>query len=188
MEQKKIRSPYAKGVIHMLTIKEISKRLQIPESTLRWYRDKFSDYLPASGEGRQKRYSLDSLNVFRFIASAMREGKTVAEVAVLLSGEFPSFIDVSNESNVVSVTTTQVPAPPVNPIAEHYLTLYAQQEQRITQLERMVINAGEQAIAAREEAIAAKEYIDTRLNERDRVLMGHIRSLQDKRPWWKFWR
>jgi DNA-binding transcriptional MerR regulator len=173
----------------MLTIKEISKRLQIPESTIRWYANhgKLIEFFPTVGEGRKRRFKPEALNVFRFIVATIKEAASVDDVAERLAQEFPSFVDVSNENNVVSVTTTQEPTMPVNPIADNFIALYAQQEQRITQLERMVINAGEQAIAAREETLAAREYIDQRLNERDRVLLGHIRKLQEKRPWWKFW-
>ncbi len=39
-----------------LTIKEIARRLDLPESNIRYYRDRFDRLLPSAGQGRKKRY------------------------------------------------------------------------------------------------------------------------------------
>ncbi|MES2461912.1 MAG: MerR family transcriptional regulator [Armatimonadota bacterium] len=40
----------------MNTLKSIAAEAAIPESTVRIYRDEFEEFLPASGEGRRRRY------------------------------------------------------------------------------------------------------------------------------------
>ncbi|MBP2799567.1 helix-turn-helix domain-containing protein, partial [Escherichia coli] len=49
----------------LLTIAEIAKQLEIPESTVRFYRDRFEPFIPFVGEGRKKRYLPDAAEVLR---------------------------------------------------------------------------------------------------------------------------
>ncbi|MBI4420753.1 MAG: MerR family transcriptional regulator [Gemmatimonadetes bacterium] len=51
-----------------LTLREIARELNLPESTIRYYRDAFALYLPAVGMGRRRRYPADVLELFRVIA------------------------------------------------------------------------------------------------------------------------
>ena len=55
----------------LLTIKEIARQLDLPESNIRYYRDRFEDFLPYVGEGRKRRYKPEALDVFRFIVSEL---------------------------------------------------------------------------------------------------------------------
>jgi len=58
--------------VELLTIADIAKRLELPESTVRYYRDRFAPYVPSVGEGRGRRYRPEALAVLRFIADALR--------------------------------------------------------------------------------------------------------------------
>lgn len=49
----------------LLTIAQIAKELRMPESTARYYRDKFIEYIPYVGEGRSKRYRPETVEVLR---------------------------------------------------------------------------------------------------------------------------
>ncbi|WP_081904367.1 MerR family transcriptional regulator [Brevibacillus thermoruber] len=51
----------------LLTIAEIAKQLDIPESTARFYRDRFEAFVPSVGEGRKKRYLPEAAEVLRFM-------------------------------------------------------------------------------------------------------------------------
>lgn len=55
-----------------LTIAQIAQQLGLPESTVRYYRDHFSDYIPVIGEGRQRRYPAEAVEVFQVIADTLR--------------------------------------------------------------------------------------------------------------------
>jgi DNA-binding transcriptional MerR regulator len=72
----------------LLTIKEIARQLDLPESNIRYYRDKFEEFLPYVGEGRRRRYKPEALNVFRFIVSELRENKSTEEISRELSARF----------------------------------------------------------------------------------------------------
>ncbi|NMP22926.1 MerR family transcriptional regulator [Sulfobacillus harzensis] len=56
-----------------LTIAEIAQRLGLPESTVRYYRDHFTDYIPVIGEGRQRRDPAEAVEVFQVIADTLRK-------------------------------------------------------------------------------------------------------------------
>lgn len=81
----------------LLSIKEISQELGIPQSTLRYYRDLFMDYLPAAGEGKKKRFYPEAVVVFQTIAQGMHKNKNADDIANDLSQRFTRFIDVNED-------------------------------------------------------------------------------------------
>lgn len=56
----------------LLTLKEIAKELEVPESSLRKYREIFSAFIPSVGSGRSRRYRPEAREVLRDIRE-MRE-------------------------------------------------------------------------------------------------------------------
>ena len=72
----------------LLTIKEIARQLDLPESNIRYYRDKFEEFIPFVGEGRKRRYKSEALEVFRFIVSELRENKSTDEIGKELLARF----------------------------------------------------------------------------------------------------
>lgn len=69
----------------LLTIKEIAKRLGLPESNIRYYRDKFEDYIPHVGQGRKRRYREDIVEKFSMIADGLRRNTPTEDIVKLLS-------------------------------------------------------------------------------------------------------
>jgi len=51
----------------LMTLKDIAQRLELPESTLRKYRDAYPQFIPYVGSGRERRYREDAVEVFRAI-------------------------------------------------------------------------------------------------------------------------
>ncbi len=72
----------------LLTIKEIARRLGLPESNIRYYRDKFDKFLPSVGEGRKKRFRPEALEVFEIIVQELAHNKSTAEIEERLSRMF----------------------------------------------------------------------------------------------------
>ncbi len=72
-----------------LTIKEIARRLEVPESNIRYYRDRFQEFLPTVGQGRKKRYKSQALEVFRFIVKAYQKDQSTDQISHLLQQSFP---------------------------------------------------------------------------------------------------
>src|SRR3954463_7654692 len=88
----------------LMTMAEVAKELDIPESTARYYRDSFIDFIPSVGEGRKKRYRPETVEVLRFIAEGFKGKLTVTEIETGLSQIFPRNLDIEQPT----ATTTAV--------------------------------------------------------------------------------
>ena len=81
----------------LLTIKEIAQVLNIPESTARYYRDKWPEYIPTSGQGRNKRYEPAAVDILRLIAEGLRNGRSATEIENDLSLKYQAIMDIEPE-------------------------------------------------------------------------------------------
>ncbi len=68
----------------LLTIAELARILDLPESTTRYYCNRFADHLPSVGEGRRRRFKPEALEVLRTIAGTMRRDKNAFAVDLAL--------------------------------------------------------------------------------------------------------
>lgn len=71
----------------LLTIAELARSLELPESTTRYYCNRFADHLPSVGEGRRRRYKPEALETLRTIAATMRRDKNAYAVDLVLQNE-----------------------------------------------------------------------------------------------------
>ncbi len=63
-----------------MTLKDIAKELGAPESTLRLYRDEFAEFIPATGEGRRRRYDAPAAETLRVILVGKKAGASGATI------------------------------------------------------------------------------------------------------------
>jgi DNA-binding transcriptional MerR regulator len=75
-----------------LTMAQIAQQLRLPESTVRYYRDKFSEWIPVVGEGRHRRYPPEAVEILRIIANVLRNHGTPDAVIAVLSHSYPRTI------------------------------------------------------------------------------------------------
>ena len=59
---------------HSMTMREIARQCELPESTLRVWRDEFEAFLPAIGEGKRRRYPEASQELLRQLAGWKKAG------------------------------------------------------------------------------------------------------------------
>jgi len=71
----------------LYTLRHIADVLQLPESTVRYYRDAFLDHVPATGTGRRRRYPAAAVAVLRSVAAGYAAGHSRAEVMASSRGE-----------------------------------------------------------------------------------------------------
>ncbi len=90
----------------LLTLADISRHFNLPESTTRYYCKRFAAYLPIHGEGRRRRYGEGSLDVVAAILKHMKSGKNANAVEKELA------------QNYARTTDVYVPAVQNNPIAQ----------------------------------------------------------------------
>jgi DNA-binding transcriptional MerR regulator len=73
----------------LLTIAEIAKRFDLPESTARYYCKRFLDFIPHVGHGKRRRYRPEALDVFAIIVPEIKKRKDAAAVEAVLEESFP---------------------------------------------------------------------------------------------------
>lgn len=73
--------------LKLLTIAELARNLALPESTTRYYCNRFAAHLPSVGEGRRRRYKPEALEKLKTIAETMRRDKNAYAVDLALRDE-----------------------------------------------------------------------------------------------------
>lgn len=168
----------------LLTIAEIAKQLNLAESTARFYRDRFEDFIPSVGEGRKKRYKPKTVEVLRFIAEGFKRNLTTTDIEDGLARMVGRNIEVEKETATTQAVVQQQP----NILQlQAVLEVIADQKTEIEELRKSVADVKK----AQQEQ---QEYIDTTLIEREKRLMESIRAIQQQhaaakeKKWWEFWK
>jgi len=120
----------------LYTIRELAGLLNIPESNVRYYRNKWPEYFPHQGDGRNKRYEAGAVDALRIIAEGMNRKETATEIEKALRQALPMFLESEQEPQT-SVATTQQQAQQVALLAiSEQLGRIADQQDRIERLEQ----------------------------------------------------
>ncbi len=181
---------------NLLTIKEMSLELGIPESTLRYYRDIFPEYLPSTGEGKRKRYFPESIEVFRIIAGGMHKNKTANQIAEELEAKFARFIDLNDDGNRAAaysssgeVKETGISTEIAVPVRENetVLALFASQNQAIQQIAATLSVVEQQdSIKDLKQEVSrlqeSEERLETQLAEHFTMVDNHLRKFMTEKP------
>ncbi|WP_031483450.1 MerR family transcriptional regulator [Maridesulfovibrio frigidus] len=87
-----------------LSLREVGRRLGIPPSTVVYYKDKYSKFIPASNKGsRRQRYSVDVLEIFRRIREMYGMNWSTEQIENELSLKFSMLVDsIKNEQQVIN--------------------------------------------------------------------------------------
>ena len=73
----------------LLTLKDIATHLGVPESNLRYYRNRIGDFLPSVGKGRRRRYFPEAEEIFRKTIEFVTEGVTLDRVYSIFAENNP---------------------------------------------------------------------------------------------------
>ncbi len=79
----------------LLTLKEIAQQIGVPESNLRYYRNRIDEYLPSVGKGRRRRYYPEAAEIFRRTVEMVQEGVSLDRVHRQLSADKPVEIETA---------------------------------------------------------------------------------------------
>lgn len=95
------------------TIREIARELNLPESTIRYYRDAFALYLPTWGMGRRRRYPPEALELLRLIADGYAQSQTREQIEARVQ-------EVA--APVAAARPAPRPTPPTRPVMNEQMT------------------------------------------------------------------
>ncbi|MBI9080655.1 MAG: MerR family transcriptional regulator [Pseudodesulfovibrio sp.] len=76
-----------------ISLREVGRQLEIPPSTIVYYKDKFVKYIPSvGGEGRRCRYPLEVLEIFRRIRKMFNDNWSTEQIERELALKFSSLM------------------------------------------------------------------------------------------------
>ncbi|WP_027183601.1 MerR family transcriptional regulator [Desulfovibrio inopinatus] len=100
----------------LYSIAAIARKLDAPESTLHAWKNRFDEFLPCVGSGRNRRFRADAIPVFIAIQNLLGAGLSTNDIKSELSKSFPRTIetDQSPASQVSVMSQSSVDAPGVD--------------------------------------------------------------------------
>ena len=73
----------------LYSVAAIAKLLDVPESTLHYWKNRFDEVLPSVGRGRSKRFRPEAVEIFRTIGRLLGQGLSAADVRAELIRHYP---------------------------------------------------------------------------------------------------
>ncbi len=81
----------------LLSLREIGRRLNIPPSTVVYYKDRFADFIPPhAGKGRRKKYPSEALTIFKEIRTMFENNWSAEQIEQNLSEDFSHLFKPGN--------------------------------------------------------------------------------------------
>lgn len=159
-----------------LSVAELSKQAQVPESTARRYLTKYERFFRFDDRQRGRRYEPQSVPILVFIQNCYSQGMEAQEIEEALAKQFPMTVFTGESPQVVMQPST--------------LTLATKDD-----LEAVL----SEVRAVREENQRFHQYLEQRIEDRDRKLMETLRlmtearqeiatTIQEKKKWYQFWK
>jgi DNA-binding transcriptional MerR regulator len=161
----------------LLTIAQLASELGLPESTVRYYRDRFKDYVPVIGQGRSRRYRPEAAEVLRFIADSFRANIPFEDIETALKARFMPIIEQQQQS----VVTQQQSAAVLRDLMSDALREVFDRQEAMFQKELAVLR---QEIANLTEQIHQDKQdrndLEQLILDRDQRLLEQIRSVMEE--------
>lgn len=182
----------------LFSIADIAKILNVPESTLHDYRERFSSYIPVVGMGRNRKHPYEAINIFSVISEHSRVGKKRDEIESVLqsisnkttSGDT---VDVSKLEKKIDYVYEEINAA-LSELRETYkaatdtraaLSLVGESKEQFTVLIQEITSMREQVSATNKtlDSVLAEvgKLSKLMLDQRDRELMGMLRSSKQRK-------
>jgi excisionase family DNA binding protein len=150
----------AEGGMGMLTVQELSKRLEVPERTIRRWIDAHGPFLGARRDGRRRLVPEDSFKVAETIKSLYAGGATSEQVNDTLAGR-----------NVPQVLEVDAVTP-------------AQAESLVRAMTEELRQAREEIAELRQEIQATRDAVAATQDSVDQIGEWIRAKPQETRPWW----
>jgi DNA-binding transcriptional MerR regulator len=149
-------------VKEFFTITELAEKTSIPDTTVRRYIQKFSDFFMYKGGSRSRRYEESAIKILIRVKNLFDNGYETEQVDAILRKEFSMIIDGDKQEE-----NDKTPAlATAEDVAEIKESLKEQKEFNKLLLERL-----EQQ----------DRYIKESLESRDRTLMESLRTIQEEK-------
>ncbi len=158
----------------LLSLADISRHFNLPESTARYYCKRFASFLPIHGEGRRRRYGQETLEIISNVLEHMKTGKNASAVEAELSKKYARTTDVyvpaiQQSQNLDPIASMSFDANMALRLMEQQnnamqsiaqsLSILASQQENMQDLSAAAKEATEENIRLRNEVATLKEVI-----------------------------
>ncbi len=158
----------------LLSLADIARHFDLPESTARYYCKRFAAFLPIHGEGRRRRYGEETLEIVSKILELMKVGKNASAVENELARNYARTTDVyvpavQQSSNITHNELANLDTSIALRILEQQntamqsiansLNILANQQEHIKDLTKAANEATEENIRLKKEVITLKSVI-----------------------------
>jgi DNA-binding transcriptional MerR regulator len=93
--------------VELLTLQDIARRLDMAPSTVRYYRNKYKEFMPEVAAGRYFKYQPEAVEIIEFIAAATAATQQQQQIKEQLSAKYPLNIEQNdNEQSTAATATT----------------------------------------------------------------------------------
>jgi DNA-binding transcriptional MerR regulator len=148
--------------VDLLTLQEIAERLNMPPSTVRYYKDQYQEFMPSVKAGRYPKYEPEAVEIIRFIAAATTANQQQQDIKELLSAKFALNIEENEKGQSVAATAATAATTQQQ---QTEITIY---QNHITDLKSEI------------------EFLREELCYKDTILLKTLQQLADlQRPWWR---
>jgi len=90
--------------VELLTLQEIAERLNMPPSTVRYYKNQYQEFMPGVKAGRFMKYEPEAIEIIKFIAAATAATKQQQDIKELLSAKFALNINDIGKGQSIGAT------------------------------------------------------------------------------------
>lgn len=184
----------------LLTIAEISKQVGIPESTVRYYRDKFEPFFPTVGKGRNRRYRPEAIDIVKVIAEGFNRNMTAMEIEEGLTRMFSMDVSVVEQTAATTTATQQQSLEEIKSALLQTVTTIGTLNQTVQKLSNRIeeLETEKQGFSEQQKEVAElrrtiaelRNKEASRLHESEKStlqLVQRIERLEQQKPWWKVW-
>lgn len=91
-----------------MLIKDIAEKTGIGESTIRFYINKFPEYIHFRMEGRRKKYAPEAPEIIKYISDRYAEQWTAEQIRMGLEKKYGRVIEVNYEDHLVSAAPSSI--------------------------------------------------------------------------------
>lgn len=164
----------------LYTLRDIARELDLPESTVRYYRDAFAHHIHTVGSGRRRRYPPEAVATLRLIALWYGEGKGREEIERELSDSPPTEIHEPSPERDLAGGRSADSRASYNELLATVLDGERERRETLWQMAREMVRLGE--------AIDRQQALLTDIAERvrgmsDRALPAARSAAPSERPW-----
>lgn len=115
----------------LYSIAAVARLLEVPESTLHYWKNRFHAHLPSLGEGRGRRFRPEAVEVFRAIAEGLGRGLSVDDVKAELTDRFPVAVPATRPAAKARPVAPVAPAAPAAIVIEEAAAVFGREMARV---------------------------------------------------------